>query len=186
MDYEPAYVDGKSRKMIETLFKLGMNTHNLGGTGFMPVPSWLRVLLNTMTPARQMLVYARLMDGKDLSQIAPNDIGCAESVTRITNILFGDEVITGTYSLLEYLLRNNIVWKEVYTPSDGVVVMAATGTGNGSIQGRVGIYENGRIWSNNSITDKWDTHFSHQAFVYRYQVLGGMKVRYFVRVPLLD
>ena len=176
------------RLNCETLFKLGMRLHgdNLGASGFMPIPAWLRPMLNTMIPSRQMLVYARLMNGKDLSQIAPNDVGCAESVTRITNVLFGDDVITGTYSLLGHFLKNKIVWKEVYAPSDGVVVLSATGTGNGSIPGHVGIYDKGRVWSNNSISGKWDAHFSHQAFVYRYKVLGGMKVRYFVRVQLLD
>lgn len=163
--------------------KLGATVNTiLGSSGFFPLPSWLRWYLLKKTPSQAMLYTARLMNGVDLSFTVPDDVGCAESVTRICRMLFGDDVIPGTYTLMRHYERYPLVWKEISAPADGCVVIAATGTGNGSIQGHVGIYDRGRIWSNNSATGRFDSHFSHLAFVDRYQKKGGIRVRYFVRI----
>lgn len=154
----------------------------LGAKGFYPIPKWLLPLLTRMAPHRAMLTYARLMDGVDLSFTVPDDVGCAESVTRACNALFGDDIIPGTYTLLHHYLRLPFVWRELKAPMDGCVVIAATGTGNGSIPGHVGIYDRGRVWSNNSYTGRWDKHFSITSFRDRYFRQGGMQVRCFIRV----
>ena len=154
----------------------------LGSKGFFPLPSWVRAYLLRKAPHQAMLSVARLMDGVDLSFTVPDDVGCAESVTRICRMLFGDEIIPGTYTLLRHYERYPRVWKEIAFPVDGCVVIAATGTGNGSIPGHVGIADSGRVWSNNSYTGKWDKHFSMMSFKDRYQVKGGMRVRYFIRI----
>ncbi len=161
---------------------LGSINRALGAKGFYPMPSFVYALLNRMAPNRAMLTYARLMDGVDLSFTVPGDVGCAESVTRICNALYGDQIITGTYTLLHEYLRLPFIWKELQGPVDGCVVIAATGTGNGSIQGHVGIYDRGRIWSNNSMSGRWDKHFSITSFRDRYLRQGGMQVRYFIRI----
>jgi hypothetical protein len=161
---------------------LGSINRALGAKGFYPIPSFVYSLLNRMAPHRAMLTYARLMDGVDLSYLVPDDVGCAESVTRICNMLFGDDIITGTYTLLHHYEKYPHLWKEIPFPVDGCVALAATGTGNGSIPGHVIIYDKGRGWSNNSMSGRWDKHFSITSFKERYQVKGGMRVRYFIRI----
>ncbi len=160
---------------------LGAIHKALGTRGFYPIPSWLRSFMARMEPSRAILTYARLMDGVDLSFTVPDDVGCAESVTRICNALYGDEIIPGTYTLLHHYLRSN-KWAESFAPVNGCVVIAPTGTGNGSMPGHVGIYDNGKVWSNNSMSGRFDAHFTMSSFYRRYTRDGGIRVRCFIRV----
>jgi hypothetical protein len=167
--------------LFEILYRLTAHPTRLGAQGFYPIPERILPLFKRYPLAKQIVTYARLCNGVDLSFIAPNDVGCAESVTRLLREVDQDlvPVITGTWTLLEHIRRSKR-FREVKTPFNSCVVIAATGTGNGSIQGHVGIYDNGRIWNNTSRTGKWSASFTLQAFKARYQITGGMPVRYFL------
>ena len=168
--------------LFEVLYTLHKRTR-LGGRGFYPVPNYLRPLFSKYPIHKRVHVYARLVKDTDLSFIAPDDVGCAESVTRLLREVDPtlSPVILGTYTLLEHL-RTSPRFKEIGVPINGCLVLAATGTGNGTIQGHVGIFDNGRVWSNNSYKGVWDAHFTLQAFKARYTLQGGMKVRHFIPI----
>lgn len=155
----------------------------LGAQGFLPIPSWVRMFLRRYTPSKQRIYYARLMDGLDLSSIAPDEVGCQESVSRIDHELFGDDIVTGTWTGMQHYITSS-KWREVSMPEDGCTVIAATGTGNGTIRGHVGIYDGKRVWSNTLVNGRgvWSNRISYQAFLDYYKRKGGMPVRYFVRV----
>lgn len=166
--------------LIRQILKL--NTR-VGGTGFYPIPPWLRQYLNRMSMPKRVVYYARLCSGVDLSTLAPNEVGCAESVTRLLRQLDTTlvPVELSTYRLTLHLVVSKR-FVELDTPLPGCVVIAATGTGNGHIVGHTGIYDGRRIWNNNSYTGKWSDSYTIATFRDRYERLGGMKVRFFIPV----
>lgn len=169
-------------KLLQLLFDKSVQ-ENLGSDVWYPLPSWLRVYFRTMSPARQVLTYARLMKGRDLSHTVDNEVGCAESVTRILTTLFPHcHIITGTWTLLRFLQMSKH-FMEVSKPVDGAIAIAATGTGNGRIpNGHVGIVDGSLLWNNSSSSGKWGLWYTMRTFVHRYQVGGGMRVYYFLPV----
>lgn len=169
--------------MFSTLYQLSI-AGKLGASGWYPIPNWLRLYLKQLPIYRQVVVYARLLKDADLSFIAPDEVACAESVTRLLNTIDPSliPVITGTWSLLEYLVTSKR-FREIPQPVDGCVILAATGTGNGTIaNGHVGICDKGMIWNNNSAIGKWQKTYSYMTFRARYEYTGGMKVRYFLPI----
>lgn len=156
------------------------------GADWYPIPRWLRAYLSRLPITQKIVVYSRLLKDRDLSFIADDEVGCAESVTRILNTLDNDlcPIITSTWTLSEHIRLNSNRFIEVPYPQDGCIVLAATGTGNGKIRGHVGIYDNGRIWNNNSLLGKWQKSYSLLTFKERYQHKGGFKVRYFLPLDL--
>jgi hypothetical protein len=171
--------------VFELLFKLHKRTH-FGGKGsvlygvFYPIPPSIRKLFNYYTLQRQLIVYSKLCKNTDLSFIAPNEVGCAESVTRLLREIDPDltPVLTGTWTLLQHLTTSKR-WVELTKHIPGCVVIAATGTGYGDIAGHVGIYDGDRIWNNNSNTGRWTNSYTIQTFTARYLLAGGMRVRFF-------
>ena len=147
------------------------------------MPSWARTWLRRYPLQKQVHVYARIVIGSDMSSIAPNELGCAESVTRLLQQVNANlcPVYTGTWHLLDHLIHAKTQFKEVteQEAKDGSIVIAATGTGFGLFPGHVGIIDSKRVLSNNSRTGKWDGYWSLLAFKDRYQRQGGMRIRYF-------
>lgn len=168
--------------MLRLLYNLTA-TKNLGSDVWYPIPGWLRVYLRTMSPARQVVTYARLMKGRDLSKQVRNEVGCAESVTRILVTLFPYcRIMTGTATLFQYLNSSKHFVRSPI-PCDGAVIIAATGTGNGSVKnGHVGVVDGKNVWNNNSVTGQWGSWYSIGAFKNRFETYGGMKVYYFVPI----
>ena len=109
-----------------------------------------------------LLDKAKKLLGKDLSSIAPNSLGCAETISRV---IHEDEplfpIITGTASLLT-VLRSKPNWIEIYTPEIGAIIISPTGYGKDRFaHGHCGLIgENGIIYSNNSITGFFDDHLT--------------------------
>lgn len=153
------------------------------GSSFYPVPTWLRFYFDRLTKLRRIQVYSRLVDGVAFWRNAPPELACAESVTRILNLLFGFPVLTGTWTLLEKLLSSP-KWLEIQHPVNGCVVLAATGTGKKGAIGHTGIFDSGRVWSNSSITGKWGSHHTIAQFVKYYQIERQMPVRYFIPIEV--
>lgn len=169
--------------MLKYLFDRSV-TKNLGSDVWYPIPSWLRVYLRTMSPARQVLTYARLMKGRDLSKQVDNEVGCAESVTRVLAAVFPYcRIITGTASLEQFLVTSPH-FKEIPGPVNGAIGVAATVVVNGVVtkRGHVGIADGAMLWNNRSKTGLWGLWYSIQAFVYLFGKQKGMRVRWFLPV----
>lgn len=156
-------------------------SNKLAGNKFFPMPYWLRVFLNRYPMSRRITIYSQLCKGVDLSMLAPDELGCAESVSRLLNILDDrTPIVTGTWTLNDYILKNGSRFEILKKAEDGCIVMAVTGTGNGILKnGHVGFYVKGRVLSNNSYTGEWDDHYSIEEFVARYHGLGGFIIRFY-------
>lgn len=141
----------------------------------------------TQTKAEKLYALSKSLIGFHLSMndAVPWGVGCAEAVSElllkfdIAGIPKGG--IEGT-ALLETFLINSAQFQEIYTYTQGAVLVAATGSGNGKIRGHTGVAGFNSIMSNNSETGKWDTQWDIARFVAYYETYGGMKVRYFLPV----
>lgn len=157
------------------------NPDSLAGNRFFPMPFWLKRYLSRLSMPERIALYSQLCVGVDLSMIAPDELGCAESVSRLLNTL--DEqtpIVLGTWTLNDYILKNKNRFEILNKAEDGCIVIAVTGTGNGKIKnGHVGFYVKGRVLSNNSYTGKFDNHYPLEAFVARYYGVGGFTIRFY-------
>lgn len=147
--------------------------------------SILQRVLNRLLMKQTLLDICTANLGKDVSpkDLAPDSLGCAESVTNLLKQKYPETpIITGTITLYEYLKNAKNRWKETATPVPEAVVISHTGSGNGSVRGHTGILdENLNIMSNDSRTGKWITNYSLDTWRKRYVIGGGMKMRFFVR-----
>lgn len=180
--------------MIETLARIAYTlTHDWerlgGGEGFYPMPSWLRSVLSRLPIHEQVRLYARLVNGQRIYQGIEKEVACANSVTGLLEMVdptfFGGHAtidrINGTYTLLEAMVRSPR-FEEIPYPRDGCVVMSATGTGNGTMIGHVGISDGNKVWNNNSKTGLWLASYTHLQWQKRWASKegGGIKTRYFL------
>lgn len=156
----------------------------LGANSFVPLPEWLKSLMRTWgySTGQMVLVYSKLALGTDFSQLTPDDVGCAESVTKL---LRGVDkrlvpIITGTASLNAELWKSPR-FKEVGVPRPGDIIISPTGRGNGRVpNGHVGIVgEDGVIYSNNSHTGKWDKHLTLRGWYAHFGDRGGYPIYYY-------
>jgi hypothetical protein len=150
---------------------------DLGGMEFYPLKPWVRNVLAMFPVSKQIEYYALLLEGADLSFIAPDELGCAESCTRMLNSLFPGSVKikTGTSDMYAELITSDR-WERIDEPEDGCVIMAVTGQGTG--HGHVGIVVGTSVFSNNSKTGKWARHLSVLFFQDLYQKRGFV-IHYF-------
>ena len=156
--------------------KLGANNP------FVPMPRWLNSFMDKWgySIQQKVMVYARLSIGTDFSYLVDNEIACSEALCRlIKGIDSRQEIITGTWTLMEYL-RKNPRFTEIFTPEKGCIILSPTGTGNGKIRGHVGIYQDKwTIHANSSESGKWGRTFSHGSWLTRYEKFGGISTLYF-------
>lgn len=147
--------------------------------------SVLQRVLNRLLMKQTLLDICKANLGKDVSpkDLAPDSLGCAESVTTLLRQIYpATPIITGTATLFEYLSNPKNGWKETATPVPEAIVLSYTGSGNGTVRGHTGIVdENLNIMSNDSRTGKWITNYSLDTWRKRYVIGGGMKMRFFVR-----
>jgi hypothetical protein len=114
------------------------------------------------------------------SDLAPDELGCAESVSNIINALISFPIITGTWTLWDKLMKD-ARFESVGVPMAGDIIISPTATGNGSIVGHVGIvtFED-RIMSSDSYKQgKFLTNFTLVTWQNRYMKKGGFPVYYF-------
>lgn len=163
--------------------RLGMRG-KLGGSAFVPLPGWLKRSMDRLgyTPAQQISVYAVLALGTDLSRIADDEVGCAESMTRLARGVDPElvPIITGTWTLNEEL-RISPRFMQTWRPGPNTLIIAVTGEGSGVFPGHVGwIGRNGKtVYSNNSIRGVWDDHFTVDTFLARYRDKGRFPVKFY-------
>jgi hypothetical protein len=117
------------------------------------------------------------------SDIAPDELGCAESVSAIIREILPDMSITpGTWTLNRYM-RDDPRFVPVTVPMPGNIVMYPTGTGNGKVQGHVGIIcYGGTVMSNTSTVKdrgKWMVNMTLAGMEEYYHTKGGIAPRFY-------
>ncbi len=144
--------------------------------------SLLQRLLALRQTTRERVHQAALNSlGTDASpnDLAPDEVGCAETVTTIIRPIFGNPVILGTYTLHDYL-NSSKAFIQVVEPMPGDIVLSPTGMGNGKIVGHVGIVgNNNTIMSNDSYTGKFMANYTISNWHNRYVVAGALPMFYF-------
>lgn len=73
----------------------------------------------------------------------PADVGCAEAVSYLLKqlgIVDGPEGIAGTAQLLSWVEGRTEHFTEIDSPEPGALIISATGTGNGSVEGHTGFF----------------------------------------------
>ena len=125
--------------------------------------------------------------GTDASpnDIAPDELGCAESVNAIHKKVFGYEVGGGvSTSQLYKALVSHPKFIAVDTPLEGDVIISPTGYGNGKLSnGHTGIVgKAGVIMSNDSATGLFKENYSLETWRSYYSSRGGYPVRFFRRI----
>lgn len=120
----------------------------------------------------------------------PPDVSCAEAVSFLLKELGiedGSQGIAGTQTLLEWVVSQPQLFQEIYEPEESALLISATGTGNGSVEGHTGFYgafnlqypQDWGIVSNNSQTGLLGEQWSEKEWIKNYQQIGGIKPRRF-------
>jgi len=138
----------------------------------------------TKDQLNRVLLYAKALSflGVDASpiDIAPDDYGCADSVTGVIKSVFPLS-IKGSISTAE-LYTQLVNSQEFFKPKDikpGDIIISPTGKGKtGNIKnGHVGIVgENDEIMSNSSATGLWTTNFTMDSWIKKYRKQGGYPI----------
>lgn len=136
------------------------------------------------TKTEQLYALSKSLIGTHLGKntTIPWMVNCANACSDLL-IRFGisglpKKGIAGTAELLAFLEKSKD-FKEVTAYEPGIIIISATGTGNGKIRGHVGCTGNNAIMSNCSETGKWDTRWNIARWNDYYHVYGGIPTRYF-------
>ncbi len=129
--------------------------------------------------------------GLDASPIdgAPDELGCAETVSNILIKAGCDLPVTLSTRELNRILKNSARWKLIPKNEAGIgdVIMAVTGEGgkNGVTNGHVGIiFPHGSIASNDSKTGTFIENYTYLSFQTRYEKKGGYPIYIYRRLGL--
>ena len=94
--------------------------------------------------------------GWDLSTQAPDELGCAESVSKVVQIVSPNfPTFASTSEMYSWLTG---YWTQVSSPARGDIIISPTGLGHG--HGHVGIVGDNCIYSNNSYTGRWSKDYT--------------------------
>jgi hypothetical protein len=78
-----------------------------------------------------------------LNNTVPPEVGCAEAVSFILqklNEVIASAGIAGTAALLNYCESLPLIYQEISTPEPFALLISATGTGNGTVEGHTGFF----------------------------------------------
>ena len=125
--------------------------------------------------------------GTDASpnDIAPDELGCAETVNAVHRKAFGYEIGGGISTNLVYkALISHPKFIGVDKPLEGDVIISPTGYGNGKLSnGHTGIMgKDGVIMSNDSATGLFKENYTLQTWRGYYEARGGYPVKFFRRI----
>jgi hypothetical protein len=136
----------------------------------------LRAIIKSMTP-NSLYKQAIKFLNTDASpkDIAPDSVGCADSVSTIIQTVLPDfPVITGTYTLWQRLEKDaRFVKVNVAKPGD--VIISPTGLSKSTKvrNGHVGIFGEGdKIMSNTSANGKWEQNYTLPTWKKRWETAG--------------
>lgn len=147
------------------------------------IATFMKVLSGSNITWSQKISFAALVyRGVDASpnNLAPNEVGCAESVTTILNQIDPRiPVLTGTGQLYSYLAGNSR-FRRIYDPHAGCIVISPTGmrfANSDMPNGHTGIYINNTdIMSNSSATGLWTQNYNRDTWRSRYYDQGKYPV----------
>lgn len=112
------------------------------------------------TPSSRLYDLAFASQGQDLSRSAPNERGCAESLSRLINQIDpGFPVLISTAAMMPYLRKR---YREVTMPEPGDIAIFPT---NGGVTGHCGVWGKNHVMSNNSSTGKFEANYTHPAWL---------------------
>lgn len=143
----------------------------------------LRQLLNLLLLRKSEYIYQEALNhiGVDASpdDLVDDVVGCAESVSAILQKHINMPIITGTYTLFDYMNKStNFARTDI--PMPGNIIISPTGMGDGSMRGHVGIVgKNDVVMSNDSYSGKWMANYTIPAWRARYSGQGKMPVYFF-------
>lgn len=143
---------------------------------------------NSSTPQGETIFKTALASlGTDASpsDVAPDELGCAETVSDILiKAGFLMPVIVSTAKLYEYFLKQTS-WLRIDTPIMGDVIISPTGMGgnNGITNGHVGIVGKGSVvMSNSSATGTFEPNYTLASWTSRYKNKGGYPIYFFRKI----
>lgn len=108
------------------------------------------------------MAVSRLGVDASPNDLAPDELGCAETVTQIIKDAgFNQLILVSTAKLNEYLV-NESMWLKVETPIRGDIIISPTGMGGPKIKvGHVGIMADSyKIMSNSSSDGKFKQNYN--------------------------
>lgn len=118
--------------------------------------------------------------GSDASprDLAADSVGCAETMTTLMQKVWPEvPVITGTYTMKDYLDKPSNGFVRTTVPVPGTIILCATGTGNGSFPGHTGVYmSDSTIASNDSRTGRFIKNYDLDTWTRRYVNKGGFQI----------
>lgn len=147
-------------------------------------------MFNTLfAPKKDLYQSALKYVGTDASpnDKAPDEVGCAESVSEILNDLFPNFPIwTGTWNLGDYLSKDARFERKYYSRTDtipsGTIIICRT-LPNKPFPGHVGIVGiNNTIFSNDSRKEflgKFLMNYTYEKWIERWCVQGGYAVEFY-------
>ena len=125
--------------------------------------------------------------GKDASpnDEAPDELGCAESLSRVIQRACPElnfPTILSTRKLYDYFTKS-FSFVAISEPILGDIILSVTGTGSGVIpNGHTGIVGKTWILSNDSRTGTWEASFTLASWRRYYEYRGGMPTLFFRKV----
>lgn len=127
--------------------------------------------------------------GKDASpnDLAPDELGCAETVTTLLKKVYPETpILVSTYALYDYLRNPANGYKQVWDAEvwpEGAIIISPTGFGRAGTHGHVGITLSGeRIASNSSATGTFEQNYTHESWKAYYCDKLGYPNFLFIRV----
>ncbi len=112
-----------------------------------------------VSPQLSLYDAAKARIGQDLSKSAPNERGCAQSLSRvIADVLPGFPLHLSTITL-QAALRKHPHFKQIAGPTMGAVSIFAT---KGKSVGHCGVVGLTHVMSNTSKTGKWEPNYTHK------------------------
>lgn len=118
--------------------------------------------------------------GLNLSPIY-KEYGCVEALNNVFNLAYNKSLGENASTFRLYnKLQLNPDFIEIMIPLPGDLVISPTGFGNGRlVNGHAGIIGENCIYSNNSSTLQWDTHYNLESWKKRYVDLGGFPMKFY-------
>ena len=162
----------------------------------MPTPIMTETTPKPLMSTLQDQLYKAAFDsrGEDASpkDYAPDDLGCAESLSEVIQKAFPDlrfPTLLSTRALYAHL-TNSLAFQRIDEPKYGCIILNVTGTGNGSVSnGHTGIMgrntsEDGSKWimSNDSRNGMWSVNYTIHTWKRYFETKGGMATLYFRRI----
>lgn len=141
-----------------------------------------RHLLEVKSAQEQLYQQAILHIGYDASRfdLVNDDLGCAESVSTLLSKVVSFPIITGTWTLNNYLANSPLFKRTSESAGRGTIIISPTGTGNGKRRGHVGILgDNKSIMSANSLTGIWQENYTISSWYNQYRRTGGLPIFYY-------